>query len=506
MHKNPRALPRSQSTAVSGRGRLLAAILLLLTFALVAAPAAEVQARAAPDSFADLAEKLLPTVVNISTTQQVESSEGGIPDDFRDLFRDFFERRGQRGQEPQPAPPIMRRATALGSGFIIDPSGYIVTNFHVVDGADEITVRLADDTNLKAKLIGGDDKTDLALLKVESPKPLPAAHWGDSDSIRVGDWVLAIGNPFGLGGTVTAGIISARQRDINAGPYDDFLQTDASINRGNSGGPTFNMEGEVVGVNTAIYSPSGGSIGIGFAIPSVMARNIIDSLRRFGEVRRGWLGVRIQTVTEELAEGLRLPNTHGALVASVSPTGPAAEAGIEQGDVILEFNGRPVVEMRNLPRLVAETPVGDKVDVDLWRKGERKTVQVTVGLLDEAAVAALTPESPPKEGQVPTEQSLEGLGLTLGELTSDTRQRFGLADDSKGVLVTGVTPAGPAAEKGFRPGDLIIEVDQEAVTTPEDVSQRIAKAKSEGFRVVTVLVRRASGGDVEWVALPITGS
>ena len=332
-------------------------------------------ARAAPESFADLAERLLPTVVNIATTQVVETRRG---EEFEEFFKEFFERRGG-----QPPPQEKRRASALGSGFIIDASGYIVTNHHVIKDADEITVRLHDDTLLKAELIGSDEKTDLALLKVEFDKPLPATTWGRSEKTRIGDWVIAIGNPFGLGGTVTAGIVSARQRDINSGPYDDFIQTDAAINRGNSGGPMFNLDGEVIGVNTAIFSPSGGSIGIGFAIPSDLAKNVVMQLRQFGEVRRGWLGVRIQTVTEELAEGLRLGKPRGALVASVTEDGPAEKGGILGGDVILEFDGRTVPDMRKLPRMVAETPIGQDVEVVVWRKGEKKTVTIHLGELDE---------------------------------------------------------------------------------------------------------------------------
>ena len=352
-----------------------------LSFALVlVAWSFAAQAGTAPNSFADLAERLLPTVVNIATTQTVESNRG---EEFEEFFKEFFERRGG-----QPPPQEKRRASALGSGFIIDASGYIVTNHHVIADADEITVRLHDDTLLEAELVGSDEKTDLALLKVKSDEPLPATSWGVSEKTRIGDWVVAIGNPFGLGGTVTAGIVSARQRDINSGPYDDFIQTDAAINRGNSGGPMFNLDGDVIGVNTAIFSPSGGSIGIGFAIPSDIAKNIVAQLREHGEVRRGWLGVRIQTVTEELAEGLRLDGAYGALVASVTEGGPAEKAGIAGGDVILQFNGRTVPDMRKLPRMVAETPIGREVDVVVWRKGAEIVVKVVLGELDDEQLAA----------------------------------------------------------------------------------------------------------------------
>jgi len=472
------------------RSRQVALGWLLSLFALTLAATA--QARTAPESFADLAERVLPIVVNISTSQVVEGAPEG--DSFEELFRDFFER---RGGEDMPAIPRQRRQSSLGSGFIIDPEGYIVTNHHVVEGADEITVRLHDNTSLKAEVVGTDDKTDLALLKVETSTPLPAAEWGNSDLARVGDWVLAVGNPFGLGGTVTAGIISARQRDINAGPYDDFLQTDASINRGNSGGPTFNMDGQVIGVNTAIFSPSGGSIGIGFAIPSNMARGIIDSLREYGEVRRGWLGVHIQTLTEELAEGLRLPDANGALVASVVSNSPADLAGIQQGDVILEFDGRTVTEMRRLPRMVAETPVGRTVEVVVWRRGERQKLKVDVGLLDETVAAAL-----PQPEVIPSgEQRIEELGLTLSEISSELQQRFQIDREAVGVVVTEVEEDSDAAERGLRPGDLIVEIDQEPVTLPDEVRHHLEKAREEGYRVVTLLVLR--NGEYQWIALRI---
>jgi len=417
-------------TVVVSRGAPHAPWFVGIAFALlalaVAIAGAAAPARAAPDSFADLAEGLLPTVVNIATTQVVENQRG---QEFEEFFKEFFERRGT-----EPPPRERRRASSLGSGFIIDPSGYIVTNNHVIADADEITVRLQDDTILKATVVGRDEKTDLALLKVESDKPLPATKWGDSEKTRIGDWVIAIGNPFGLGGSVSAGIVSARQRDINAGPYDDFIQTDAAINRGNSGGPMFNLDGEVVGINTAIFSPTGGSVGIGFAIPSSLVKNIIAQLRENGEVRRGWLGVRIQTVTEELAEGLRLDTTQGALVASVTEGGPAEAAGIVQGDVVLEFNGRVVPDMRKLPRMVAETPIGEAVDVVVWRKGKRVTVKVDLGELDEEKVASIESQPDPSDesGDIPD------LGLALGAITPELRERFGLADKTDGVRCHGL--------------------------------------------------------------------
>ncbi len=443
----------------------------------------------APNSFADVVEGLLPTVVNISTTQTIE--DNGPSGELEELFRDFLERRG--AEPPQP-----RRASSLGSGFIIDPAGYIVTNHHVISGAEEITVRLSDDRTLPAILLGSDEETDLALLKVESDEPLPAAKWGDSEKARIGDWIIAIGNPFGLGGTVTAGIISAEQRDINAGRYDDFIQTDAAINKGNSGGPMFDMDGNVIGVNTAIFSPSGLSVGIGFAIPSQLASNVIGQLRRFGEVRRGWLGVRIQSVNEELAEGLKLDRPRGALVASVTTDGPAETAGIVQGDVIIEFDGREVREMRKLPRMVAETAIGDVVDVVVWRKGQKKTISVKLGELDLEEVAALPEPSEPEQREL----EVAPLGLELGSITPEAREEFQLAEDLAGVLITYVDPAGNAAAKGISQGDVIVEVDQDMVTAPGEVMERIDTAKEDGRRVVTLLVSRQ--GEHRWVAVRIT--
>jgi len=459
------------------------------------------QARGAPESFADLAEKLLPAVVNISASQTVisngepesESEDGGPApgQDFEEFFKDFFERRGR-------PPEQRRRGGSQGSGFIVSTEGYIVTNHHVIDGADEVSVRLHDGVTLKATVVGSDEKTDLALLKIEAPDNIVAVDWGDSDETRIGDWVVAIGNPFGLGGTVTAGIVSARQRDISAGPYDDFIQTDAAINRGNSGGPMFNLDGDVIGVNTAIYSPSGGSVGIGFAIPSTLARNIVKQLREFGEVKRGWLGVHIQTVTEELAEGLRLNNSQGALVASVTEGGPAEKAGILQGDVILKFDGRVVPDMRKLPRMVAETPIGESVDVVVWRRGKEKTVKVDLGLLEDEPQTAAIPKEEPKSNDADSAE-IPDLGLSLGQITEALRQQYDLGDKTGGVVITTVEQGGTAAEKGLRAGDVIVEVDQEEVASPAAVLEKVENAREEGYRVVTLLVYRQ--GDFQWVAV-----
>ena len=451
----------------------------------------------APLSFADLVDQLLPVVVNISTTQRSDSRRPpAVPNfpegsPFEDFFDDFL---NEQNPDLQP-----REATALGSGFVIDPTGYVVTNLHVIDGADEIRVILQDDTNLPAELIGSDEKTDLALLKVESDTPLPFAPWGDSDATRVGDWIIAIGNPFGLGGSVSAGIISARARDLDSGPYDDYLQTDAAINRGNSGGPMFNLDGEVIGVNTAIISPTGGSVGIGFAIPATIANNVVEQLREFGHTRRGWLGVRIQHVTSEIAESLDLDRARGALVASVDEEGPAQAAGIEAGDVILMFNDRPVTESRRLPRIVAETPIGHDVPVVVWRHGEEVSLSVIVGELEEAEEAAQAPPANPEQEQ--DEAMVAELGLTLGTITSSRRSEFSLGADTEGVVVVSVETGSPADEKGIVPGDVIVEVMQEAVTSPGDVAMRVREAQEVGRRSVLVLLDR--GGELRFEAIRI---
>ncbi len=492
-------------------------VALAITLAVPAPTPASAQ-RAAPATFADLAEQLLPAVVNISTTQTVpQRGEGrgeprgergergpelpqfppGSP--FEEFFRDFFERQGRNPN----APP--RRATSLGSGFIIDAKeALVVTNNHVIDGADEINVILQDDTTIRATLVGRDPKTDLALLRITPPanRALTAVTFGDSDKSRVGDWVLAIGNPFGLGGTVTAGIISARARNIQQGPYDDFLQTDASINRGNSGGPMFNLDGEVVGINTAIFSPTGSSVGIGFAIPANLAKGVVAQLREFGRTRRGWLGVRIQGVSDEIAESLGLDRARGALVASVTASGPAAEAGIQPGDIVLAFNGRPVDTSARLPRIVAETAVDTRVPVQVWRKGRQLDMQVKVGELEAAEQQGLL-ASVPAEQQRTAPPVVEALGLKLSNLSAELRQQFDIGQDIKGVVVTEVTADSPAAGRGLRAGDVIVEVGQEAVANPADVQQKIRRAREQGRRSVLLLVDRQ--GDLRFVALNIPG-
>jgi serine protease Do len=456
-----------------------------------------------PDAISEVAEKVIDAVVNISTSQKVESRNSPMPQlpndpQLDELFRDFFNRRGQQGdnQNPQRGP---RRVNSLGSGFIIDASGIVVTNNHVISEADEITVILNDTTRLKAELIGKDQKTDIALLRVKSDKPLKAVTFGDSDRLRLGEWVIAIGNPFSLGGTVTAGIVSARDRDINSGPYDNYIQTDASINRGNSGGPLFNLHGEVVGVNTAIISPSGGSIGIGFAVPSKTALPVIEQLKQFGETRRGWLGVRIQPVTDEIADSLNIKPARGALVAGVDDKGPAKPAGIEPGDVIVKFDGKDIKEMRDLPRVVADTPVGKQTAVVVIRKGKEETKSVTLGRLEDGEKTAA---ADPKSGAPDKPVVKKTLGIELSNLSDDLRKRYKVKDTVKGVVITAIDAGSPAAEKRLSPGDVIVEIAQEAVTSPDDFQAKIDKLKKDSRRSALLLVV-GPDGEMRFVALSL---
>ncbi|MEX6725629.1 Do family serine endopeptidase [Parapedomonas caeni] len=458
-------------------------------------------ARPAPESFADLAEKLQPAVVNISTTQQVEVGRRmqGLPQlppgsPWEDFFRRFQQERGQGdGSNGQP---ITREARSLGSGFIIDPSGYVVTNNHVISGqdgqstVDKITVILADDRRFEAKLIGRDPATDLALLKIEA-SDLPHVQWGDSQTMRVGDWVIAIGNPFGLGVTVTAGIISALHRDIGVGDYDRLIQTDASINRGNSGGPMFDSEGRVIGIATAILSPTGGNIGIGFAIPADQARPVIEQLRTSGKVRRGWLGVRIQQVTEDIAEGLGLSEAKGAIVANVEDGTPAKQAGVRQGDVILKFDGKDVTRSRSLSAMVSETPIGSTATLDVLREGKPIKLRITIGErpgFDQVAEAA-APEPKAKTKDV-EDGARKNLGLSLQPLTSELRQKLELEADVQGVVISNVNPASDAAAKGLRAGDVLLAINQKKLKTPQDAVAIVDEARKAGRGTVVVLVQR----------------
>jgi serine protease Do len=461
-----------------------------------------------PDGIADVAEQVIDSVVNISTSQNVEAHNGPMPQlpndpQLDELFRDFFNRRGQGGQggqgdaNRQQAP---RRVNSLGSGFIIDASGIVVTNNHVIADADEITVILNDGTRLKATLLGKDTKVDLAVLKVTTDKPLKAVKFGDSEKLRLGEWVIAIGNPFSLGGTVTAGIVSARNRDINSGPYDNYIQTDAPINRGNSGGPLFNLDGEVVGINTAIISPSGGSIGIGFSVPSRTAVAVIDQLKQFGETRRGWLGVRIQLVTDEIAESLNIKPPHGALVAGIDDKGPAKPAGIEAGDVIIKFDGKDIKEMRDLPRVVADTKVGKAVEVVIIRKGQQETRTVTLGRLEDGEKQMADAKTDAQPEQKPVVKKT--LGLDLANLDDTLRTKYKVKDSVKGVVIVGVDADSAANGQRLSPGDVIVEVAQEAVANADDFQAKIDKLKRDGRPSALLLVASPSG-DLRSIALSL---
>jgi serine protease Do len=472
--------------------------------AILFAPLTVSHAARGPDSIADVAEKVIDAVVNISTSQKVEARNSPMPQlpndpQLDELFRDFFNRRGAPG-DPQNRERSPRRVNSLGSGFIIDPSGIVVTNNHVISEADEITVILNDGTRLKAELIGKDQKTDLALLRVKPDKPLKAVKFGESEKLRLGEWVIAIGNPFSLGGSVTAGIVSARNRDINSGPYDNYIQTDASINRGNSGGPLFNLDGEVVGINTAIISPSGGSIGIGFAVPAKTAVPVIDQLRQFGETRRGWLGVRIQQVTDEIAESLNIKPPRGALVAGVDDKGPAKPSGIEPGDVIVKFDGKEIKEMRDLPRVVADTPVGKQTLVVVIRKGKEETKTVTLGRLEDGEKVAA---AEPKNGGVPDQNVVKKtLGIELANMSGDLRKRYNIKDTVNGVVITAIDASSPAADKRLSPGDVIIEIAQEAVANTDDFQAKVDKLKKDGRRSALLLIAGADG-ELRFVALSL---
>lgn len=456
-----------------------------------------------PSSFAELVARVKPAVVNISTTAKLSaqrptqmpwSDTPNFPENspFHEFFKKFFEYPyPQGGNEGPPT-----EAHALGSGFIIDPDGHVVTNNHVIEHADEITVILNDGTRYPAELKGRDPGTDIALLKINPREPLPYLKFGDSDGAREGDWVVAVGNPFGLGGTVTAGIISARGRDIHAGPFDDFLQIDAPINRGNSGGPLFDTHGDVIGINTAIFSPSGGNIGIGFAIPSSLAKPIIAQLSDRGEVERGWLGVTIQAITPEIAESIGLPEAEGALVASVVPDSPAAKAGIRTGDVIRRFDGQIITRVKSLPRLVAASKPGSKADVEVWREGGSEFIEFTISKRPSEEVLASKPMG---ESVTPGP-----LGLSVATITPQLRDQYGLSDDAKGVLVVDIDPNGPAGSAGLRPGDIVLMAGQVKVASPEDVAKQVDKALSDKRSTVLLLINRS--GDQHFVTVPLATS
>ncbi len=476
----PRALRNAAAAAVMG-------------LALAVTPAIEAAALGTPESFAELAQQVSPSVVNITTSSVVAAStEGGpmVPEGspFEEFFKDFQDRQGEGDRAP-------RRSEALGSGFVVSEDGYIVTNNHVIEGADEISIEFYSGDRLDAKLVGTDPNTDIALLKVESDKPLPFVQFGDSDLMRVGDWVMAMGNPLGQGFSVSAGIVSARNRALS-GTYDDFIQTDAAINRGNSGGPLFNMDGQVIGVNTAILSPNGGSIGIGFSMASNVVDKVVDQLRQFGETRRGWLGVRIQDVTPDVAEAMGLEDAKGALVTDV-PEGPAKVAGMQAGDVIVTFDGADVADTRGLVRKVADTDVGKATRVVVLRDGKTETLTITLGRREEAEAEAVPVAAAPSAE--PEVQDL--LGLTITPLTAEDADKMGLASGTTGLLVTAVDPASEAFAKGLREGDVIAEAGQQKVEVIGDLEARITEARDAGRKSLLLLIRR--DGDPRFVALSV---
>ena len=487
-HANPIAL-RIEPMPVAARQLFLA---LILGLAAALSQAVGAHAQAAPASFATLAEKISPSVVNITTSTVVAAPASKSPmvpegSPFEDFFKDFM--------DPQNREQGPRRSEALGSGFVISEDGYIVTNNHVIEGADDILIEFFSGRKLEAKLVGTDPKTDIALLKVVSDKPLPYVSFGNSDLARVGDWVVAMGNPLGQGFSVSAGIVSARNRALS-GTYDDYIQTDAAINRGNSGGPLFNMDGQVIGVNTAILSPNGGSIGIGFSMASNVVQKVVQQLRDYGETRRGWLGVRIQDVTPDVAEAMGLSESKGALVTDV-PEGPAKEAGMASGDVIVQFDGAPVSDTRDLVRRVADAPIGQAVKVLVMREGKTHTLAVTLGRREEAE----GDEKTASDGKPVEPSKADLLGLTVSPLTSEQSGELGLPPGTEGLAVTKVDPTSEAYEKGLREGDVITEAGQQKVTSIKDLQSRISEARDAGRKSLLLLIRR--GGDPRFVALSV---
>jgi serine protease Do len=487
---------------------------------------------------ADLAERLLPSVVEISVESKANGADSVVQDTapndspFKDFFDEFLKRRnqqgqpGQQGQKDQPKDNNGdqgnnggdgqgdngdggpdgngKTVNSLGSGFVIDSAGLIVTNNHVVDGEVKMQVHLQDGTILKAELVGHDPKTDIAVIRVKSDKPLPAVAFADSDKVRVGEWALAIGNPFGLGGSVSLGIISARNRDINAGPYDDYFQTDAAINKGNSGGPLFNMNGEVVGVNTAIFSPTGGSVGIGFSVPANTVKNVVAQLVKYGETRRGWLGVKIQSVTPDLAETMGLDKAKGALVADVTADSPSEKAGLKTGDVIIGFDGRAIADSKELPRVVAETDVGKAVDVKIMRDGKEQTVKVVLGRLEDGEKQLASVDTKKPVQVEPPTKITEVLGMSLGSLDDAARAKFKIDDKVKGVVVEDVAGSSAAVDKGVEAGDVVLEAAGKPVESPDDVSAAADQAAKDGKSSLLLLMSKAGkAGDTRFIALKL---
>ena len=473
---------------------------------LTVTPALAQQTQILPN-VADLADRLLPAVVEIS----VESKVGGggsatvapeappVPEDspFKDFFDDFFKKKQGGGDTPDG-----RTVSSMGSGFIIDASGLVVTNNHVVEGAEAIQVHMQDGTIMKAELVGRDPKTDLAVIRVKPKSPLPTVAFGDSDKLRIGEWVMAIGNPFGLGGSVSLGIVSARNRDINAGPYDDFIQTDAAINKGNSGGPLFNLDGQVMGINTAIFSPSGGSVGIGFSVPANTAKNVVDQLVKYGETRRGWLGVRVQSMTDEIVESMGLPKNSGALVADVTEGSPGKAAGIEPGDVITEFNGRVIKDMKELPKAVASTDIGASVVVKIIRKGQPMTLNVVIGRLEDGEKLVAADDKKKSDGAAATTVTV--LGMTASTMTDELRERYKIEEKVKGAVITEIAQDGAAAEKGLEAGDVIMEAGGKPVEVAGDISKAIEDAtKANKSSVLLLAAKAGKAGETRFIALKI---
>ena len=471
---------------------------------LVLPVAAQTQAQTLP-SVADLAERLLPAVVEISVQTKADGGDApatqlpDIPDNspFKDFFDDFLKKHREQGRG---APD--RTVTSMGSGFVVESSGLIVTNNHVVEGASGIEVHFQDSTILKAELVGRDPKTDIAVIRVKPDKPLPVVAFGDSDHLRIGEWVMAIGNPFGLGGSVSLGIVSARNRDINAGPYDDFIQTDAAINKGNSGGPLFSMNGDVVGINTAIFSPTGGSVGIGFSVPANTAKTVVAQLEKYGETRRGWFGVKIQSVTDDIAESMNMGKSRGALIADVTKTGPAEKAGIEAGDVVIEFNGKPVNEMKDLPKIVAETEIGTRVLVKVFRKGKEIQLTAEVGRLEDGEKVVAQQD---KSQAIPSAPAVTTtLGMTVTSITDELRQKYAIDDEVKGAVITEVSADSPAADKRLEPGDVITEAGEKPVVGAADISAAIEEATKSGKNSVLLLVSKAGKqAEMRFIALKL---
>lgn len=480
----------------------LSSILAIVGFAVFTITAIPVLNAVAQENFADLAEENLDAVVNVSTTQIIEANEAqgreNVPPGFRDFFDDFFEGNPEdQSDEEDPLP--QQRALSLGSGFIISPDGYVVTNNHVISDADEISVRLTDGVEYDAVVVGRDPLSDVALLKIEADHDLPFVEFGDSDAIRVGEWVMTIGNPFGLGGTVTVGIVSARNRNINSGPYDDFIQTDASINRGNSGGPMFDMKGKVIGVNTMIFSPTGTNIGIGFAIPSNQVKQVVGQLKEFGKTRRGWMGVTIQSITDEVAESLGLDNTDGAIISSVVPGGPSDAAGLEPGDIIIDFNGVKVPSSEELPTIVANTTIGEDVEVRVLRSGEERIFILTTGELENNVDEEEEPEAEPETRRPPEGDKF--LGMLLKPLDQSDRERLEISEDIEGILIETLSRRSEAATRGLRPGDVIVQVNLRDVETVRQVEEAVTAARR--LDRSTVLFRIYREGAYFHVPLPI---